>query len=108
MVVVRVNTPPALGAAPPRLQNQAMELQGVRTHLCLGIAPPSAHPPLRRFGFRTGTIDRWTRQAAYVADRTSQVPHYRALFRRHTPLAGKVVVDLGCDEGAILDELRRM
>jgi len=74
---------------------------------CLGLVRLFQETPLRRVALRNETTERYSSAAAYVADRTSQIEDYRALFTRFVTFRGKVVGELGCSKGYILDAFLR-
>jgi SAM-dependent methyltransferase len=74
---------------------------------CLGLVRLFQETPLRRFALRNETTERYANAAAYVADRTSQIEDYRALFTRFVTFRDKVVGELGCSKGYILDAFLR-
>src|SRR6202022_2501214 len=70
---------------------------------CRGLVRLFHKTPLRRVALRNETTVRFSSAAAYVADRTSQIAEYHSLFSRFVSLQGKVVAELGCSKGYILD-----
>lgn len=76
--------------------------------LCLGMAWLFQHTPLRRVALRTEGTSRYHSYDDYFADRTSQLADYRALFSPFCSFAGRVVAELGCNRGYLLDAFRRV
>jgi SAM-dependent methyltransferase len=70
---------------------------------CRGLVRLFHETPLRRVALRNETTERFSSPAAYIADRTSQIADYRNLFSRFVSFRGKVVAELGCSRGYILD-----
>ena len=79
----------------------------VAVRLCLALLWLFRHTPLKRLAVRTEKTTRFQSTEAYIADRISQVPEYEALFSPFTSFRGKVVAELGCSVGYLLDAFRR-
>lgn len=80
---------------------------GLERRVCQGVVRLFEETPLRRFALRNESTDRYKSTAAYVADRTSQIADYRTLFAKFVTLRDKVVAELGCSRGYILDAFLR-
>lgn len=75
--------------------------------LCLGLVWLFRHTPLRRFALRPEKTTRYNSTDDYIADRLTAVPEYKALFSPFTSFEGKVVAELGCSLGYLLDAFLR-
>jgi ubiquinone/menaquinone biosynthesis C-methylase UbiE len=71
--------------------------------LCQGMVEVFRRTPLQRLALRNETTQRYSSAEAYVADRTGQIADYRELFAKFASFQDKVVADLGCSRGYILD-----
>jgi len=80
----------------------APEVQGLSANLCLAMSKLFLNGSLKRFGFRKEEITRFDSMANYVADRVEQINDYLRLFRPFVSLAGKTVLELGCNRGYLL------
>ena len=83
-------------------------LNGPVQHLCYGMARVFLNTPLRRFGFRCDKLcNRWDSMDSFISDRVADVSLYRQRFAPFMSLEGKVVMDLGCNRGYLLDAFLR-
>jgi SAM-dependent methyltransferase len=58
-------------------------------------------------GSRTPAITRFDSNEQYFAQRVADTSHYRELFAPHVSFEGKVVLELGCNRGYLLDSFSR-
>jgi SAM-dependent methyltransferase len=75
---------------------------------CEAMIWPFEKTPARRFAMRSEKNERFESDAAYVEERVAQLAEYQALFSRFTSFEGKVVAELGCSRGYLLDAFRRL
>ncbi|CAN5265640.1 hypothetical protein BH10ACI1_BH10ACI1_33510 [soil metagenome] len=84
--------------------NTAPKLEGFSQNICLKISKMFLNNgPLKRFGFRKTEITRFDAMENYVADRVEQINDYKELFRPFASFEGKTVLELGCNEGYLLN-----
>jgi len=83
-------------------------LNGPMQHLCYGMARIFLNTPLRRFGFRCDKLcNRWDSMESFISERVAEVSIYRQRFAPFMSFDGKVVMDLGCNRGYLLDAFLR-
>lgn len=70
--------------------------------LCYALAASFLKPPLRQYGFRNSDITRFDSMENYVVDRVSSLKEYTELFDQFVSMRGKVVLELGCNKGYLL------
>jgi ubiquinone/menaquinone biosynthesis C-methylase UbiE len=71
--------------------------------VCYNLAKAFLVPPLNRFGFRGPTITRYDSTQLYDQDRISTTNEYLSLFSPFVTFKEKIVLDLGCGRGYLLD-----
>jgi len=80
----------------------AQEAPMLTEQLCRFLALSFLKPPLKRFGFRTESINRFDSMKTYIEDRVAQVSAYQRLFETFASFEGRTILDLGCNRGYLL------
>jgi ubiquinone/menaquinone biosynthesis C-methylase UbiE len=101
----RAHVPPVGGACSTTATRETggEQMLGLGQHACRGLVRFFQETPLRRVALRNETTERYASYAAYVADRTSQIADYQAVFSPFVALGDKVVAELGCSRGYLLN-----
>lgn len=81
--------------------------RAIAVRLCLALVSLFQRAPLKRLALRTEHTARYHSTEQYVADRLAELPAYRRLFAPFGSFEGKVVAELGCSLGYLLDGFRR-
>ena len=77
----------------------------VSKKLCYPLAESFLQPPLKQFGFGSSRITRFDSMDNYVADRVSNLHEYAELFDRFVSMKGKIIPELGCNKGYLLQSV---
>lgn len=72
-------------------------------HVCYGLAKAFLKPPLARFGFRNPAITQYCSREHLIADRVSTIKDYETLFSSFASFRNKVVMEVGCSAGYLLN-----
>src|SRR5262249_11860287 len=82
----------------------SIELRGIPKHVCYAMTSLITKGPLRRFNPRDrAPNNRYDSKQNYLADRLSNVDDYRQLFSPFCSFKDKVVLELGCSSGYLLN-----
>lgn len=84
--------------------NTTPKIEGVSPKVCLAISKLFLNNgSLQRFGFRKAEITRFDSMENYVAERVEQISDYQELFRPFVSFEGKIVLELGCNKGYLIN-----
>lgn len=84
--------------------NLPPKVSGLTGRICLGVSKLFLKDGrLRRFGFRRPEITRFDSMDNWVSDRVEQISEYQELFSKYVDFHGKTVLEVGCNQGYLLN-----
>ena len=90
------------------ISSPARRLSGLSPNLCLAVSKLFLkNGALNRFGFRKSEITRFDSMDSYISDRTEQINEYVDLFGAFASFAGKTVLEIGCNQGYLMNSFLR-